>query len=107
MQSYVKIYLYFFRLTRADWFPSELSNQTAVDIHHIHRRGAGGAENEDRIENLIALTREEHNKYGDKKCYKSFLYEKHMLFLEAFGKDYDREWLKDQIAKYVPFKIAA
>lgn len=34
----------------------------AVDIHHIESRGMGGGQSADTIDNLIALSRECHNK---------------------------------------------
>jgi len=36
-------------------------NRVGVDIHHIETKGMGGT-NQDRIENLIALCRDCHNK---------------------------------------------
>lgn len=63
-----------------DFIPSEISNKKAVDIHHIEARGMGGS-NKDDIRNLMALTREEHEKYGDKKQYKEFLKKIHLNFM--------------------------
>jgi 5-methylcytosine-specific restriction endonuclease McrA len=51
--------------------------KTAIDIHHIEARGIGGSKEADNIENLMALCREDHLKYGDKKQHKEFLKEKH------------------------------
>jgi 5-methylcytosine-specific restriction endonuclease McrA len=51
--------------------------KTAIDIHHIEARGIGGSKEADNIENLMALCREDHLKFGDKKQYKEFLKEKH------------------------------
>jgi len=44
-----------------------------VDIHHIDARGMGGGKDADVIENLMAVCRSCHEKYGDKKEYKEFL----------------------------------
>jgi 5-methylcytosine-specific restriction endonuclease McrA len=49
----------------------------AIDIHHVEARGLGGSKEADAIENLMALCREDHVKFGDKKQYKDFLKEKH------------------------------
>lgn len=68
-----------------DFIPSEISGKKAVDIHHIEARGMGGS-NKDDIRNLMALTREEHEKYGDKKQYKEFLKKIHLNFMKN-GKD--------------------
>ncbi len=61
----------------SDFIPCEVCGKTAVDIHHIEARGIGGSKEADAIDNLMALCREDHIKYGDKKQYKEFLKEKH------------------------------
>ena len=61
----------------SDFIPCEVCGKTAVDIHHIEARGIGGSKDADNIENLMALCREDHLKYGDKKQYKEFLKDKH------------------------------
>ena len=61
----------------SDFIPCEVCGKTAVDIHHIEARGIGGSKDADSIENLMALCREDHLKYGDKKQYKEFLKDKH------------------------------
>jgi 5-methylcytosine-specific restriction endonuclease McrA len=61
----------------SDFIPCEVCGKTAVDIHHIEARGLGGSKEADAIENLMALCREDHIKFGDKKQYKEFLKEKH------------------------------
>ena len=73
--------------TEGDIIPSELSGDPAVDIHHINARGMGGTTNpmKNSIFNLMALTREEHEKYGDKRNYKDFLKTKHLEFLMKVG----------------------
>lgn len=32
----------------------------AVDLHHIHQKGMGGSKLRDNVENIIALSRENH-----------------------------------------------
>jgi len=66
-----------------DFIPSELSGERANDVHHIFCKGMGGdpTGSKDVIENLMALTREEHEKYGDKAQYIDFLYIKHREFM--------------------------
>ena len=56
---------------------SEISGAPANHIHHIHCKGMGGSKTKDNIENLIALTFEEHEKYGDKKQYIEYLQKIH------------------------------
>jgi hypothetical protein len=57
----------------SDFIPCEVCGKQAVDIHHIEARGIGGSKEADNIENLMALCREDHLKYGDKKQYKEYL----------------------------------
>ena len=60
--GYKKKYLKYFNYGDQDYVPSEYSGLPAQDIHHILPRGKGGT---DDIENLMALTREEHNRAHD------------------------------------------
>ena len=83
-----------------DFIPSELSGQRASDTHHIICRGAGGTKEDDRIENLMALTREEHQEYGDKKQYMAMLFRRHLNFLSSHGVKFDRKWILEQIKRY-------
>jgi hypothetical protein len=94
------LYMAAFGYGDKDFIPSELSGDPAVDVHHISCRGLGGTRNADRIENLMALTREEHMEYGDKKQYMAFLYQRHMDFMLASGVRFDREWMLDMIEKH-------
>lgn len=64
---------------------SEISGLPAIDIHHINARGMGGSKNADRIENLMALTREEHEYYGDVPKYREYLQEVHDNYLKRFA----------------------
>ena len=56
-----------------DWIPCEVCNKQAVDIHHIEPRGMGGSKEADTIENLMALCRDCHTRYGDVKHHKEWL----------------------------------
>lgn len=82
MKKYQKIYFDYFGYDYNDFIPSEISGLRANEIHHILCRGIGGSKNKDNIENLMALTREEHIKYGDKKQYMEFLTEIHLKFMK-------------------------
>ena len=55
-----------------------------------------------RIENLMALTRENHRiKYsGDKKQYMKLLLIKHKEFLDFNGVTYDNKYFNEIIKKY-------
>lgn len=87
MKKHTKIYINHFKLGEQDFFFDEIEwvvnkNQVrAVDINHINARGMGGSKKKDTIENLMALSRENHEKYGDKKYYKKFLKKVHEEFL--------------------------
>jgi hypothetical protein len=61
-----------------DFIPCEVCGTQAVDCHHIEARGMGGSKDKDTIENIMALCREHHIQYGDKKQYKDFLKEIHL-----------------------------
>lgn len=92
MKRHTKIYFDFFNV---DYDPvsgwhnciSEISGLPATDVHHIEARGMGGSKYADRIENLMALTRDEHEKFGDKKQYIEYLKEVHRNYIERFTKN--------------------
>jgi hypothetical protein len=89
MQKHTKIYFDFFNV---DYDPvtgwhdcvSEISGLPAVDINHIECRGMGGSKEKDNIENLMAMTREEHIFYGDKKQYLEYLKQVHGDYIKKF-----------------------
>lgn len=107
MKEHVKIYFKYFGYEPGDFIPSEISGGRAVDICHIDCRGMGGNPTGDknRIENLMAQTREEHISLGDKVDTKAFEYQKHLEFLENHGKPFDREYILDQIERYIPIGV--
>ena len=51
----------------------EVCGAVAVDTHHIMARGMGGNKSADTIENLMAVCRQCHVKFGDKKQYIDYL----------------------------------
>ena len=59
----------------------------------------------DRIENEIAVTRAEDLKYGDKQHFISYLFRKHLEFLEANNVEHDSNWMQQQINKYQSYEI--
>lgn len=100
MKPYTKLYMKSCGYDIGDFIPCELSGQPAVDIHHIDSRGMGGSKNKDRIENLMAVTRENHVKFGDKTQYMVFLYKTHREFLKSKGVKYDDNYFEQQIKRY-------
>ena len=97
MVGYKKLYLKSLGYTPSDFVCCEISGSPAIDIHHIIGRGKLG---DDRIENLMALTRENHIKYGDKKKYMKYLFMAHRDFLEANGVKFDHNFFNEMIKKY-------
>lgn len=86
MQRHVRIYLDHFGFGEQDFIPCEVHWAQGVhckanDIHHIENRGMGGSDEMDYIENLQALCRSTHIKYGDKKEYMDFLRSIHSKYL--------------------------
>ena len=73
MKKHTKIYLDHFGYYPGDHVPCEVCGAAAVDIHHIKARGMGGSKTKDFIENLQALCRVCHDKYGDRVQYYDFL----------------------------------
>lgn len=62
---------------------SELSGKRADDIHHIKYLMTGVDRQDYPFERLIALTRDEHNKFGDKKQYFDYLLWAHYLYIDT------------------------
>lgn len=83
MKSHTKLYLSYFSYDLNDFIPCEICGAKAVDIHHIEARGMGGS-NKDAIENLMAVCRDCHIKYGDKKQYKEMLKKTHLKKLKKW-----------------------
>ena len=65
MKKHTKIYMKHFDYVLDDFIPCEVCGARAVDIHHIENRGSGGANDKDRIENLMAVCRSCHVDHGD------------------------------------------
>jgi len=93
MKKHTKIYIDSLGYDLNDFMPSELSGARGVDIHHIVNR-------ENRIENLMLLTREEHQELGEIKSKMIFLLEEHRLFLDVNGVMFDSKWFDEKIRQY-------
>ncbi len=93
MKKHTKIYMNALGYDISDFMPCEITGKKGVDIHHIVNR-------ENRIENLMLLTREAHSQYGEIKNKMVYLLETHRLFLEVNGVHFDNSWFNEQINKY-------
>lgn len=101
MRKHTKIYFKALGYDMHDptqFIPSELGGKTAKDIHHIIGRGRGG---EDRIENLMALTRKEHLDYGDINIMIPTLLLEHRTFLKENNVPFNNEWFEEKLKKYL------
>lgn len=63
-------YYDFFGLEPGDWVGSEISGESCMDFHHIYEKGMGGRKHFkhegieyhiDDVNNVIAVTRDQHN----------------------------------------------
>ena len=85
MKNHTIVYLSYFGYGDQDFVPSEACGNQATEIHHLINRGMGGVKNNrlDVIENLQAICRSCHNKYGDMPSHEYFLVTKHALKLKV------------------------
>ena len=96
MKEHTKIYFNAFGYDKDDpttFIPSEISGKKAVDLHHIVTR-------EDRIENLMYLTREEHTEYGEIKDAMVYLLRIHRRRLQLAYIPFDDKWFAFYINRY-------
>lgn len=92
MKKHTKIYFDYFDVEydlQSGWHncKSEISGLPAEDIHHIEARGMGGSKYADKIENLMALTRDEHEEFGDKKQFIDYLKTIHADYIKKFNQN--------------------
>lgn len=71
----------YFGYSEGEFIPSEISGLRASDIHHLSPRGMGGSKTKDNIENLIAVTRMEHNKCESNPAYNEEAKQIHLKLL--------------------------
>lgn len=83
--DYKGTYRDFFCYGDQDYIPSEISGSPAVDVHHIKFKSRGG---DNEIENLIALTRGEHNLAHSGYYTEDFLRQVHLKFMRERRPDY-------------------
>jgi hypothetical protein len=93
MRKHTKIYMQSLGYDETDFMPCEITGRIGVDIHHIVNR-------ENRIENLMLLTREKHVELGEIKSKMVYLLASHREFLEVNGVKFDNKWFELYINKY-------
>ena len=96
MKKHTKIYMKALGYDETDFMPCEITGRKGVDIHHIVSR-------DNRIENLMLLTREKHVELGEIKSKTSYVLERHMNFLDMNGVKFDNDWFNEQITKYMSY----
>jgi len=82
MKPHTKIYMNHFNFKIVEDCFCEVCGSPAVDIHHIESRGMGGSKEKDVIENLMAVCRNCHLKYGDVPEKKEWLKNIHENYLK-------------------------
>ena len=97
MKKHTKIYIDSLGYDETDFMPCEITGRKGVDIHHILNR-------ENRIENLILLTREKHVELGEIKSKMVYLLETHRNFLDVNGVKFNNNWFKEWINKYKQYE---
>jgi len=93
MKKHTKIYMDALGYDTCDFMPCEITGSRGVDIHHIVNR-------ENRIENLMLLTRVKHVELGEIKSKMAFLLTEHRLFLQVNGVKFNNDWFDEHINKY-------
>lgn len=77
-----EIYDRHFRIDPHNPRACELTGVPSREIHHIEARGMGGRVSMDVIENLMCLTRQWHDYFGDVPEWDEDLKEAHYWFME-------------------------
>tara|TARA_R110000772_G_scaffold113717_1_gene218035 strand:+ start:913 stop:1209 length:297 start_codon:yes stop_codon:yes gene_type:complete len=93
MKKHTKIYMAALGYDETDFMPCEITGRKGVDIHHIVSR-------ENRIENLMLLTREKHVELGEIKSKMAFLLIKHRQHLVNNGVKFSEKWFEEYVNKY-------
>lgn len=86
MKPHTRIYLRAAGLSEGEPVYCEICGSYATDTHHIHRRGIGGSKTANDPSNLMALCRECHDRYGDRRQYVEMLQEIHNSTMAGWPK---------------------
>jgi len=98
MRKHTKIYIDSLGYDSCDFMPCEITGSRGVDVHHIVNR-------ENRIENLMLLTRVKHIELGEIKSKNAYTLRKHREFLEVNGVKFSNKWFEEQIQKYEAYEV--
>ena len=94
MKTYTKTYLTYFGYDESDFIPCECGcGKRAVDIHHLEPRSRR-KDLINKIENLVALTRECHEKAETNKEFNNELKLKHVKKIMACTRN-------NELTKYI------
>lgn len=96
MKKHIKVYLDAMGHDEHSWIKCEIIGccEKAVDVHHISCRGIGGSKRKDYIENLQAICRHHHIKYGDQKQYIDFLRYCHLRAMQERNVSFNHELIQ-------------
>jgi len=86
MKNYTKTYYQFFKYDLCDFIPCEICGKNSTDIHHILARSQR-KDLENDIINLMAVCRDCHIEYGDKKQHIEYLQNIHADKISRVTKD--------------------
>jgi hypothetical protein len=82
MPNHTAVYMECFGYFPGEPILSEISGRLTVDVNHLIPRGMGGGDR-DFCDNLMGLTREEHNVFENYPKYKEWFKMVHMKFMET------------------------
>ncbi len=78
--NYKKTYFDYYGYDRGDWIECEcgICGKGVVDIHHLKIKGMGGTKEKAKIEDLVGVSRECHDRAHDDPEYNEYLKQKHL-----------------------------
>lgn len=81
MPEHTAVYMKHFGYSPGDAVISEISGKHCQDINHLVPRGMGGSKTKDTPDNLMALTRCEHDIFENYPEYKEWFIKVHLHFI--------------------------
>ena len=99
MQQYTKTYMDSLGFDESDFIPCQICEQRSTEIHHVISRKRDKKLIND-IQNLFAICRTCHQKYGEIKEFMPFLLKIHRAFLRNNGVPFSEEYFNEKLAIY-------